>query len=105
MAFLIRIQYFHYQYTLIRINWMRTVLSPYALDANQMLAKLRPYHHELKQLFVANFLMMPWPSFRQIFYAIIRKDAKLLTKIVNVFLLFVFVKAYVYTSTLKPFSQ
>ena len=55
MAFLIRIQYFHYQYILIRINWMRTVLSPYALDANQMLAKLRPYHHELKQVFVANF--------------------------------------------------
>ena len=24
------------QYVLIRINWMRTVLSPYALDANQM---------------------------------------------------------------------
>ena len=54
MAFLIRIQYFHYQNTLIRINWMRTVLSPYALDANQMLAKLRPHHYELKQLFVAN---------------------------------------------------
>ena len=105
MAFLIRIQYFHYQYIMIRISWMRTVLLPYALDANQMLAKLRPHHYELKQLFVANFLMMPWPSFRQIFCATTHKDAKLLTKIVNVFLLFVFVKAYVYTSTLKPFSQ
>ena len=104
MVFLIRIQYFHYQNTLIRINWMRTVLSPYALDANQMLAKLRPYHHELKQLLL-RIMPMLWPSFRQIFYATMRKDAKLLTKIVNVFLLFVFVKAYVYTSTLKPFSQ
>ena len=83
---------------------MHTVLSPYALDANQMLAKLRPCHHRLKQP-LSRILTMPWPSFRQIFYAIIRKGAKLLTKIVNVFLLFVFVKAYVYTSTLRPFSQ
>ena len=72
---------------------MRTVLSPYALDANQMLAKLRPHHYELKQLFVANFLMMPWPSFRQIFYATMRKDAKLLTKIVNCIFAFCFCKS------------
>jgi hypothetical protein len=83
---------------------MRTVLLPYALDANQMLAKLRPYHHKLKQLLL-RIMPMLWPSFRQIFCATTHKDAKLLTKIVNVFLLFVFVKAYVYTSTLKPFSQ
>ena len=47
---------------------MRTVLSPYALDANQMLAKLRPCHHRLKQLLL-RIMPMLWPSFRQIFCA------------------------------------